>query len=229
MENIVIISLSIISIIIMRKIFDINIKKIKNIGMNEQLNQIAEKYPKNKEICQKILRKLKNEKVKIEEKEEAETTMYIAITDKILIANTKGSFSRIQTMAHECIHSIQPRRLLIFNFIYSNIYMIYYFIIILLIILKVLPNELLFLNIYLIMSLIYYMIRMYLENEAMFKAKHLAKEYMEEEKISSKEEREKVVEGFEELNKIGIKSVNYSTLTGILTKVVFFSIVALIF
>lgn len=229
MENIIIICINLIAIAIMKKVFDINMKEIKKVGMDEELNKLVEKYPTNKEICKKILKKIKNEKVKIEEKEESETTMYIAVTDKIMIANTKGSFSRIQTMAHECIHSIQPRRLLMFNFIYSNIYMIYYLIMIILVILKRITNEMLILNIYIIMSLIYYMVRIYLENEAMFKAKYLAKEYMEEERISTKEEIKKIVEGFEKLNLLGIKSVNYSIFTEILMKVVFFSIAALIF
>ena len=229
MENIIIISISIISIIIIKIIFNINTKEIKKVGMDEKLNKLVEKYPENKEICSKILKKIKNESVKIEENKESNTTMYIALTNKISIADTRGSFSRIQTMAHECIHSIQPRRMLMFNFIYSNIYMIYFFLIILLLILKKLPNEGLFLTIFLIMSLIYYMVRIQLENEAMYKAKNLAKEYMEEENISTKEEVQIIVDGFEKLNTLGIKSVNYSIYTEILIKVVIFSIVALIF
>lgn len=229
MENIIIIGISIITLIMMKIIFRINIKEIKKVGMDEELNKLVEKYPSNKEICKKILKKIKNENVTIEENTESETTMYIAMTNKITIADTKGSYSRIQTMAHECIHSIQPRRMLMFNFIYSNIYIIYYLISIILLILKKIPNEILIINIYLIMSLIYYMIRIQLENEAMYKAKYLAKEYMEEEEISNKEEIEKIVEGFENLNNLGIKSVSYSIFTEILIKVAFFSVLALIF
>lgn len=229
MENIIIIIISTIAIIVMKIILSINVKEIKKIGMDENLNKIAEKYPSNEEICRKILKKLKNEKVKIEKNEESENTMYIAITDKIIIGNTKGSYTRIQTMAHECLHSIQPRRTLMFNFIYSNIYMIFYLVIIIMTILKVIPNEMLLINIFLIMSLIYYMIRIYLEDEAMYKAKNLAREYMEEVSISEQKEITKIVDGFEKLNKAGIKSVHYSVFTGILLKVIIFSIVALIF
>ena len=164
MENIIIIIISIIAIIVLKIILKINIKEIKKIGMDEQLNKIAEKYPDNEKIAKKILEKIKNEKVKIEKNEESENTMYIAITDKIIIGNTKGSYTRIQTMAHECLHSIQPRTTLIFNFIYSNIYMIFYLVMLIMIITKIKLNEMLLINIFLIMSIIYYMIRIYLED-----------------------------------------------------------------
>lgn len=229
MENIIIIIISIIAIIILKIILKINIKEIKTIGMDEELNKIVEKYPNNEIIAKEILKKIKNEKVKIEKNEESENTMYIAVTDKIIIGNTKGSYTRIQTMAHECLHSIQPRITLMFNFIYSNIYMIFYLIMIIMTIAKVISNEMLFINIFLIMSLIYYMIRIYLEDEAMYKAKKLAREYMEELAISGKDEIITIVDGFERLNKAGIKSVHYSTFTGILLKVIIFNIVALIF
>ena len=77
--------------------------------------------------------------------------------------------------------------------------------------------------------MIYYMVRAFLENDAMIKAKYLAKEYMEDVQISSKEEIKKIVEGFENLNNEGIKYVNYNLFSQILIKVIIFSIVALIF
>ena len=67
----------------------------------------------------------------------------------------------------------------------------------------------LFIAIFLTLSCVHLTVRNYLENDAMIKARFLAKEYMEEKKISSKEEIEKLVEGFDEINKIGIKCVNY--------------------
>ncbi len=229
MENIIIIIINLIAIILLKIILEINIKEIKKIGMDENLNKIVEKYPKNEEICKYILKKIKNEKVKIEKNEESENTMYLVLTDKIIIGNTKGSYTRIQTMVHECLHSIQAKKTLMFNFIYSNIYMIFYLIIVVMTIAKIIPNKMLLLNIFLIMSLIYYMIRIYLEDEAMYKAKNLAKEYMEEIEISDKEEITLIVNGFERLNKVGIKSVHFSTFIGISLKVIIFSIVALIF
>lgn len=229
MELIIIILISVISLITLSIILKIDLKKIKELGMDKNLNKLAEKYPSNTEICKSILKKLNNEKVKIEEDKDAETTLYIALTDKIFIANTKESYTRIQTMAHECLHSIQDRRILMFNFIFSNIYLIYFAAIIILTIFKIATNSLLYLSIFLILSMVYYMVRVFLENDAMIKAKYLAKEYMEEAQISSKEEIKKIVEGFENLNNAGIKCVNYNLFSQILIKVIIFSIVALIF
>lgn len=229
MELIVIIIISTILAGILSIVFDIDLKKVKEIGMEERLNKLSEKYPSNIEICKDILKKLKNEDVNIEEDKEATTTLYIAATNKIFIADTKNSYTRIQTMAHECLHSIQERKVLMFNFIFSNVYMIYFAAIILLTIFKVATNSLLYLNIFLLLSMVYYMVRVFLENDAMIKAKYLAKEYMQEKNISNKEEIEEIVDGFTRLNDAGIKVVNYQLFMQILIKVIIFSIVALIF
>jgi len=228
-DYIIISIFSLISIVILAVILKINIKKIKEIGNNKELNKLAEKYPSNIEICKKILKMLKNENVVIEEELNAENCLYIALTNKILIGNTKESFSRIQTVAHECLHSVQDKTILLFNFIYSNIYLIYFVLSILLMIFKVYQNQIIYISIFFILSLIYYTIRSYLENEAMIKARYLAKEYMESENILSNEENLKIVEGFDELNNLGIKCYNFTLIAGIFIKVIILSVVALIF
>lgn len=229
MGLIIIILISVILAIVVGVVFSINIKKVKEIGMEENLNKLSEKYPSNLEICKDILKQLKNEDVKIEEDKEANTTLYIAATNKIFIADTKNSYTRIQTMAHECLHSIQDKKILMFNFIFSNIYILYFGTIMLLTIFKVLNNSLLYLSIFLLLSMTYYMVRIFLENDAMIKAKYLAKEYMEEKGISTKEEIEKILDGFTRVNDVGIKAVNYQLFLEILIKVIIFGIVALIF
>lgn len=227
--ELIIIIISIISIIILNILMSSNIKKMKEIATNEKLNKLTEKYPSNIEICKELLEKVDNKNVKIEENVNSETTLYIAISNKILIENMHNSFTRIQTIAHECLHSVQDRKLLIFNFVFSNIYFLYYIICCILIILKYLPNELLFLNIFLILSFIYYTIRIFLENDAMIKAEYLAKQYLEEKNISNKIEIKEIVKGFKDLNKEIIKSTNVNLFTKIMTKVVIFNLLALIF
>ena len=227
--ELIIIIISIISIIILNILMSSNIKKMKEIATNEKLNKLTEKYPSNIEICKELLEKVDNKNVKIEENANSETTLYIAISNKILIGNMHNSFTRIQTIAHECLHSVQDRKLLIFNFVFSNIYFLYYIICCILIILKYLPNELLFLNIFLILSFIYYTIRIFLENDAMIKAEYLAKQYLEEKNISNKIEIKEIVKGFKDLNKEIIKSTNVNLFTKIMTKVVIFNLLALIF
>ena len=225
----VIIITAIIAIIIVIILIPINIKKMNKIATDKELNEISKKYPDNTEICKEILLKLENKRTKIEENKDSESTLYVALQDKIYIGNTHGSFTRIQTIAHECLHSIQDRKLLIFNFIFSNIYLLYFVIICILVILKKLQNELVFSNILLIISMLYYAIRMFLENDAMIKAEYLAKEYLNEKQISNKKEIEKLKKGFQELNKGGIIATNSSLFIKIMLKVAVFNLLALIF
>ena len=227
--KLIIIIIAIIAILIIYSMMKMNIKEMKKIALEPELNKIAQKYPKNTEIAKTILEKLKNKTTKIEENENSEATLYVAIQDKILIGNTHDSYTRIQTIAHECLHSIQDRKMLIFNFIYSNIYFIYFTIICILVIIKKLPNEMLYSNIYLILSLIYYVVRVFLENDAMIKAQYLAKEYMEEQEYATKEEIEKVIHGLEQVNKGCIKGTNCSLFVKIMIKLVIFNALALIF
>lgn len=227
--ELIIIIVAIIAIIVVAIMMNMNVKELEKIALNPELNEIAKKYPNNKEICKSILEKLGNKTTKIEEDEKSESTLYIAMQDKISIGNTHESFTRIQTMAHECLHSVQDRKMLIFNFVYSNIYLVYFLAICILVIIGKLPNEMMFSNILLILSFVYYVVRTFLENDAMIKAEYVAKEYMEEQGISSKEEIEKVVQGFKELNAGCIKGTDCSLFIKIMIKVVIFGVLALIF
>ena len=222
MEFLVVSFMSIILIFILFFIFGVNMKKLKNMTNIEELDNISNKYPSNINICKEYLKKLNNENVQIEENVGSDATVYIAVTNKISIGNLKNSYTRIQTIAHECLHSIQDKKILLFNFIFSNIYILYYITICVLAIFKILPNKLVFLSIYLLLSLVYYMVRIYLENDAMINAKYLAKEYMEEIKISSKEEINKIVKEFGKINDIGIRCVNYKFFLNIIVKLLIF-------
>ena len=86
----------------------------------------------------------------------------------------------------------------------------------------------LFLSILIIGGFLYYFVRSYLENDAMIKARFLAKEYMENKKISSKEEIEEIVYAFDKLNDIGIKSVNFTLFLQIALEIIVFCIICLI-
>lgn len=227
--ELIIIIVTVVAISIVNSMMKMNIKELEKIALNPELNEIIQKYPGNIEICKFILEKLKNKTTKIEEDTNSEATLYIAIQDKISIGNTHESFTRIQTMAHECLHSIQDRKMLMFNFMFSNIYFIYFLVICILAVIKKLPNEMMFSNILLILSFIYYVIRIFLENDAMIKAEYLVKEYMKEQKISSNSDIEKVCEGFSKINDRCIKGTNCSLFVKIMIKVAIFNILALIF
>lgn len=228
MEFIILIVFWIIMLIILGYLFKTSNKKILEIGTNPKLDKIVQKYPDNIDICKTYLRMLKNEKVKIEEDENATNSLYIAISDKIIIANIKNTYTRIQTIAHECLHSIQDRKILMFNFIYSNIYIAYFIIIAICAVLKMLPLKMMFLAILTASGFIYYFVRSYLENDAMIKARFLAKEYMQNEGISDKSEIAEIVDNFDILNKLGIKSVNYMLMMNVVIKIIIFCLICII-
>ena len=230
MNIVILIMLLIIILLIMAKIYDINMRKLKQFVEYEEtkFNKLVDTYPSNLEICKNILKKLNNDKVKIEENKEAKTSMYIAVSDKIIIADVKNSYTRIQTIAHECLHSVQKRKIQVFNFIYSNIYLLYFIITTILALLNKLNDPMLYISIMITLSYIYYFVRSYLENDAMIKARYLAKDFMEEVKISSEDEISSIIKSYDKLNDIGIKTVNYQLMLETLIKVIILAIAFLI-
>ena len=162
--------------LVLAVIFKLNLKYNKVLAENEELNAIAAKFPTNIDICKRILKKLENDDVQIEEDDNAKDCLYIAITNKIIIAGTQNNFTRIQTIAHECIHSLQDTRIQIANFIIANIRIIYFIISSILVALKLIPVEykITTIIIYIMISFMGYVVREYLENDAMIKARYLA-------------------------------------------------------
>ena len=182
MESLIIFILVVITIVILKLMLGSNKKIIMKIANNEKLNNIVQKLPENIDICKVILKKLRNEKVKIEEQENTNCFYFIA-TDKIILNKDKKYFTRVQTIAHECIHSIQDKKILWFNYIFANLLNIFWLITIVLTIAGVITQYALFSAIILICIIIFYAIRSYLEIEAMTKAKYIAKEYLEEKQV----------------------------------------------
>ena len=107
------------------------------------MQKITDKFPQNIDIAKEMLEMLNNKNVNIEEATDTKTSLYIVATNKILIANLKDNYGRIQTIAHECIHSVQDKTLLMFNFIFSNFYIFYFIIAIILTAGKVFKNSML--------------------------------------------------------------------------------------
>ena len=105
----------------------------------------------------------------------------------------KNNYARIQTIAHECLHSCQDRTMLLFNFIFSNINMIYFFVITILTIFKIINNQMLQIAILMLFTLIQFAVRSFLEIDAMTRARFLAKEYMENKKLCTNEEKEQLL------------------------------------
>ena len=230
MEYIVAIIVSLAFLIILKFAWNIkvkNLKQIKEIGYNEQLNEVTNKLPENEQICKTILKKLNNESVVIKQSENNKSSFYFVLTNSILIANIKNTFSRVQTICHECLHSIQNRRTLLFNFFFSNIYLIYFLAICILTLLKLNFFPMTYLFILTILSFIYYAVHSSLEMDAMTKAKPLTKEYLKEEGTLSDEEQELILKNCEEINKIGIPLTNLKLVFNCVWKIIAYCLVAL--
>lgn len=209
MEGLIIFILVVITIVILKIMLGSNKKIIMQIANNEKINNIVQKLPDNINICKDILKKLNNEKVKIEEQENTNCFYFIA-TDKIILNKEKKYFTRVQTIAHECIHSTQNKKILWFNYIFANLLNIFCLITMILTIAGVITQYALFSAIILICIVIFYAIRSYLEIEAMTKAKYIAKEYLEEKQVK---ETDEIVKEYEKLNDVGIKYTCYKLIS----------------
>ena len=63
----------------------------------------------------------------------------------------------------------------------------------------------------------------------MIKARFLAKEYMQEMKLSRREEIEQIVNKYDELNDVGIKCTNFQLLSSVLIKNIILTLIFIIF
>lgn len=228
MENVIYIILLSLAIILFKFVFKINFKKAKALQENKELEKITDKFPENIEVAKEMLDMLGNKGVKIEEAKDTGTSLYIAITNKISIADMKNNYARLQTIAHECLHSCQDRTMLLFNFIFSNINIIYFIVISILTIFKVINNQMFQVAILMLFTLIQFSVRSFLEIDAMTRAKFLAKEYMEKKNLCTNNEKELLLNEYDKINKIGIPFVVDNLLTSGLIRVLIYTIIAVI-
>lgn len=96
MEIYICLILYILTIISLKFIFKINFKQAKALEENEEMQKITDKFPENIEIAKEMLEMVDNKGVKIEQVKNTKTSLYIAITDKISIADLKDNYGRIR-------------------------------------------------------------------------------------------------------------------------------------
>ena len=75
--------------------------------------------------------------------------------------------------------------------------------------------------------MVYLLIRNFLETDAMTKAKYLAKEYMEENKLTSKGNIDIIIKEYDKLNDLGIKATCYSLISKEIIKIIIYAIVCI--
>jgi len=232
MEIIFILIMSVTILLILIMLLKNNLKSmklIKQIGEDVELNKITNSLPENEQICKEMLSMLNNENVKIKVGNEgAQASLYVVASNSIFIANIKNTFTRVQTIAHECLHSIQDKKMLWFNFIFSNIYILYFVIITIIALFNKLKYSNIFAIILVMMSMLLYFVRSFLEIDAMTKAKYLSKEYIENKGVLSKENIQLIIGNYDKINSVGIIVTNFSLIFSYLIKVIIFCLAVLI-
>lgn len=218
-----------ITLILLKIFLNINFKEIKKLEVrsSEELEELSKNFPTDEKICKDILNKLNNKDVKIKIEPEYNSCLYTVFNNTITIGKFQQNYIKLQTLAHECIHVCQSKRMLWSNFIFTNIYLIYFAIILILAFFNKLPYTNIHTIVLIFLSIIQYIIRFSLENEAMIKAKFIAKEYIEENKILNIEEENKLLEEYDKINNIGIPFINYYTISMNIIKIMLFSFIAL--
>lgn len=229
MESVIFVVLLILIILLLKFIFKINFKQMNSFKENKELEKITDNFPENIEIANEMLDMLNNKNVKVEQAKDTQTSLYIAITNKISIADMKNNYARIQTIAHECLHSCQDRRLQLSNFIVSNINIFYFLTISILTICKVIYNYMFYIAILLLLTFIQFAIRSFLEIDAMTRARFLAEKYIDKKKICTEEEKVNLLKGYEKINKIGIPFTIDNLLNNAIIKIIIYTIIAMIF
>ena len=193
---------------------------------DEELAKSVKKFPSNTEICKQTLEKLNKEDVKVEEDDSSKTSVYMVFKNKIVIGKA-NVITRIQTVIHECIHSTQDKRLLKFNVIFANINNLYLLIISVLSLFNRISynTATICLWILALMQIILYAVRSFLETDAMTRAEFITQDYIEKTNYVSKEEKEKIIQVYKDVNKVGIKSYNYVLLMKALIRLLIYAIV----
>ena len=195
-------------------------KNLEDITKNEELNVISNRLPDNIKICEDMLILIGNMDVKVVQSQDikSKNSFYNVISNTITISNMGKSYARIQVLAHECIHSVQDKKILKLNFIYANLYIIYLIIIFLLTMSGKIENYMFHMIIIAILGIVQYHVKTMLEIDAISKSKYLARDYLENIGMIDKNDIYKIVLAYEKINNIGLKAVNFYLLTNVLIK-----------
>ena len=229
MLSITIMIICAITIVLLKLFLNINFKDIKqfNTRGSTELEKLPIKFPTDEEMCKAILKKFKNEDVPIKINPEYNSCLYTVINNTITIGKFKQDYMKVQTIAHECIHASQNKRILWSNFIVSNVYLLYFFTITVLSFFNKLPHTQIHLMILIFGSLIQYIIRYHLESEAMLKARYVAEGYLEENKLLEYDEKSILLKEYDEVNQISIPFMHFYMISMNLMKIIIFAFATL--
>ena len=174
----------------------------KNSQKRKELDSIIGKLPNSDIVTKDILKIIGNNKTEYVFDEDIKGNYYVYLNDKIYLSSKqsdKNNYERLCVIAHECIHSIQPKLLQNFNFILSNIEIIFFIVYIILYFFKI--SNLYVYIAYLIIAILSIIPRTILELWAIIKAPQISKKYLNN-KILNEKEVENVDNTYRFLSKI---------------------------
>lgn len=227
MEHIIIVIINILVIVLLWFVLKIDLKKAKDWANNEELNNLTKDLPDNIQVCRQILKDINNETVEVQETidKKSGTSLYIAVSNKILIANLKNSFTRFQTIAHECRHSIQNKKLQLSQFVLANLYKISFIVIIILQFIYKNISLYYYLGIIFVLGTAYQIIKYVLEKDAIINSKDLAINYL---KLNTTL-KENVIKDMEnqylQINKMGVNFILFTCVSDIAIRIGIVSII----
>ena len=207
-----------LSILNLRKL-----KEVKYLATDIDLDSYASSLPENEEACKDML-KIVNSKCNIELDSETKSSAYIFFQNKIILSNNNSSqtnYSRFLFIAHECIHSIQDKKIHIINFIMTNLLYLFFIISGILIVLGK-SSEWLLLTLLLISFMQFYF-RITLETDAMYRSITLAEMYLKDKNA------DKLIERYHYIIPHTIDTVYFIYLVPILVGISILTILFLIF
>ncbi|MBE5813135.1 MAG: hypothetical protein E7314_05720 [Clostridiales bacterium] len=103
---------------------------VEEVIHDEEISPILKNIGDNEVIAKEILGNLNNTHTGVEKNkdEKIKASFYNCNTDKIVIKDTKDleDLSRVVHIAHECVHSLQDKKLQKIHFFISNIQILYF-------------------------------------------------------------------------------------------------------
>ena len=168
-------------------IFFICNKKLENVEVihDNVVSKVVKEIGDNENVAREILNYIGNDRTKVEcnKDENIKSSFYNCNTDRIIIKNTDDleDCSRIIHIAHECIHSIQEKKLLKTHFILSNIQILYFLGIFIYFFYNKAPNlrlSLLLVQVFIFITTFF--IKIVLESDATYRGPELAFQYLED-------------------------------------------------
>ena len=213
--------ISLLLIVLSKFLFKVNIKIAKNIAEDKALNNATSQLPENIEVCKSILKIINNPEVKIENSvnKNSGTSLYIAISDKILIADLKENFTRFQTIAHECAHSIQNRFLQITHFVFANLFKIIFWISLILVIIEKNNYILQSLITFSVIGTVYSTLKYVLEKDAIINSKPLAIQYLKESKKVDNKTIENIENKYTKINDMGLNYIKFTCILDVFLRI----------